>query len=556
MRAAIYARYSSDLQRDASIEDQINICRETIKARGWYEIKIYADRATSGSTRFRPAYQELLTHARERKFDIVVSEALDRLSRDQEDVASLYKTLNFAGINLFTLAEGEINELHVGLKGTMNALFIKDLAAKTHRGMKGRIEQKKSAGGLCYGYNVVREYNSKGDPIRGGREINPAEANVINWIFREFADGASPHAIARRLNNEGQAGPNGRPWQDTTIRGHAKRATGILRNELYVGRMVWNRQHWMKDPTTGNRIARPNPPEKWVIQDNPELRIVDQDLWDRTQERLGLIAASPVSTGIRESAFWTMRRPKRILSGLIYCGCCGHKMSGVGKDYIKCTRSHRVGLCDFNKSIRTNKIEELVINALQHNLMQPELVAEFVTSANEEFNRMRSEEEANRESAGRKLIKVQKEIDKLIDSLINGYRGPELQSRLDELTAEKMALKEKIEATPPPPVRLHPNLSQIYKQKVADLRNALTHEDTRTHAFEIIRGLIEKVIIRASDENGYEIELIGDIAAMVEVSISDPDRRKAHYRSVFYDKTKRSVRLDAGTGFEPVTFRL
>ena len=71
--------------------------------------------------------------------DIVIAEALDRLSRDQEDIARIYKRLSFAQVTLVTLAEGEINELHNGLKGTMNALFLKDLANKTRRGQRGRV---------------------------------------------------------------------------------------------------------------------------------------------------------------------------------------------------------------------------------------------------------------------------------------------------------------------------------------------------------------------------------------------------------------------------------
>lgn len=85
-----------------------------------------------------------------------MAEALDRISRDQADVATLYKQLHFLGIKIVTISEGPINELHVGLKGTMNALMLKDLAQKTHRGLRGRVEQGKSGGGLCYGYNVVK----------------------------------------------------------------------------------------------------------------------------------------------------------------------------------------------------------------------------------------------------------------------------------------------------------------------------------------------------------------------------------------------------------------
>src|ERR1700722_19157275 len=108
MRAVIYARYSSDLQRDASIEDQVRLCRGQIEHEGWQYLHAYTDRATSGASTLRRGYQALLEDARRGGFDIVVAEALDRLSRDQEDVAGLLKRLRFAGVRLFTVAEGEI----------------------------------------------------------------------------------------------------------------------------------------------------------------------------------------------------------------------------------------------------------------------------------------------------------------------------------------------------------------------------------------------------------------------------------------------------------------
>ena len=132
MRAALYSRYSSDQQRAASIEDQFRVCREHAEREGWKIGGCYRDAAISGdSVILRPAVQALLEDARRGVSDVVVAEALDRVSRDQVDVAVLYKHLRFAGVTVVTLAEGEISELHVGVKGTMNALFLKDLAAKT-----------------------------------------------------------------------------------------------------------------------------------------------------------------------------------------------------------------------------------------------------------------------------------------------------------------------------------------------------------------------------------------------------------------------------------------
>ena len=133
MRAALYSRYSSDQQRAASIENQFRVCREHAEREGWKIGGCYRDAAISGnSVILRPGVQALLEDARRGVFDVVVAEALDRVSRDQVDVAVLYKHLRFAGVTIVTLAEGEISELHVGVKGTMNALFLKDLAAKTH----------------------------------------------------------------------------------------------------------------------------------------------------------------------------------------------------------------------------------------------------------------------------------------------------------------------------------------------------------------------------------------------------------------------------------------
>ena len=238
-RAALYARYSSDNQREASIEDQFRLCREHAARERWQIVGSYEDAAISGaSTILRPGIQRLMRDAQQGEFNILLAEALDRISRDQADVATLYKHLKFAGVTIVTLAEDEISELHVGLKGTMNALFLKDLAMKTHRGLRGRVEKGKAGGGLCYGYRVVKKLDGNGEPIRGDRAIIREEAEIVLRIFCEFASGKSPKAIAVDLNRDGVPGPLGRAWGDTSIRGHVSRGTGIVNNELY--RACWS----------------------------------------------------------------------------------------------------------------------------------------------------------------------------------------------------------------------------------------------------------------------------------------------------------------------------
>ncbi|WP_285675050.1 recombinase family protein, partial [Paralimibaculum aggregatum] len=231
-RVALYARHSSDRQREASVEDQLRLCRERAAHEGWQVVDSHSDRAVSGASLIRPGIQALMEGALAGRFDCVLAESLDRISRDQEHVAGLFKRLSFAGVRLVTLSEGEIDELHVGLKGTMAALYLKELAEKTRRGLRGRVEAGRSGGGISYGYDVLTDRDARGECEAGRRSINPGEARIVRRIFRDYAAGSSPKAIARRLNAEEIPGPRSELWRDTAIRGHRSRGTGILNNEL------------------------------------------------------------------------------------------------------------------------------------------------------------------------------------------------------------------------------------------------------------------------------------------------------------------------------------
>ena len=176
LRAVIYARFSTDMQRDASIEDQIRSCREHAARQGLEVVDVYSDKAISGASLMRSGIQKLLRDAQMSAFDVVLSEGLDRLSRNQADIASIYQKLQFRDVVIETVSEGVISEMHIGLKGTMSALYLKDLAQKTKRGLEGRILQGRSGGGNAYGYDVIREFGRF--PHRNaalGRESTAAE---------------------------------------------------------------------------------------------------------------------------------------------------------------------------------------------------------------------------------------------------------------------------------------------------------------------------------------------------------------------------------------------
>ena len=543
-RAAVYARYSSDNQRDASIEDQVRQCRARIEQERWQLGEVYSDHAISGATTLRPGYQKMLEDARGGRFEVLVAEALDRLSRDQENIAGLFKQLCFAGVSLVTLSEGEIGELHVGLKGTMNALFLKDLAHKTRRGLEGRIRQGKSGGGLCFGYDVVRKVDASGEALRGERRINEGEAAIVKRIFQEFAQGRSPRTIAQALNKERVPGPAGRSWGPSTIYGNWQRGTGILNNELYVGRLVWNRQQFIKDPDSGRRQARLNPEDQWIIEEVPHLRIIDDQLWSSVKERQHE-SRSRIMTkdkGIRSER---ARRPNYLLSGLLKCGTCGGGFSKISQSHYGCSTARNKGTCDNLLVIRRDQLEATVLEGLKDQLMHPELVTAFIDEFHREVNRQRAELDGNRDRTERDLEKTEREIRRLIDAIKAGVPGAAVKDEMAALEARRVELLARKKEAPPPMPRLHPNLAELYRQKVINLAEALNDELSRLEAAACIRELIEE--IRLVPDNGkLRVELYGELAALINLANEHPRSKE----------TGVQVTLVAGVGFEPTTFRL
>ena len=516
IKVALYARYSSDNQSVASIDDQFRICREHAARETWKVAGTYHDAAISGaSVILRPGIQSLLQDAQAGKFEIVLAEALDRVSRDQADVATLFKHLRFAGVQIVTLAEGEISELHVGLKGTMNALFLKDLAAKTHRGLRGRVEKGKAGGGLCYGYDVVKRTDSEGEPIRGERKINEAEAAVVRRVFKDYAAGQSSRTIAHALNAEGIPGPFGHDWGPSTIHGSAKRRNGVLNNELYIGKLVWNRQRFIKDPSTGKRVSRLNPESKWIIQDVPELRIVPDDLWQTVKARQDSLILKTAPR--KDNPMLDRRRPRYLFSGLAACGCCGGGYSMIGMASMGCSTARNKGTCSNLLTIRRDVLEASVLDGLHRHLMEPELFKDFCEAFTREVNRARMDEGATLTAQRKELERIDRELDKAIQAILDGVPGARLKDKIGQLEGRKAELTALVAKAKQPPPLLHPNMAEVYRRKVADLAAALGNPDTRLEAAEMIRALVDRIVLMPED-GGLSLHLRGDLAGILAVA--------------------------------------
>ncbi len=551
LRACIYARYSSDLQSDASIEDQIRLCSEKAKAEGWDIVEVYSDAGISGASLMRPGIQSLIQASMNGAYDIVLCEALDRLSRALPDISGLYQRMNFAGCKIVTLSEGEITTMHIGLKGTMNELFLQDLAAKTKRGMRGKVENGMSGGGISYGYKkVVRKFDANGEAIRGDREINPEQSKVITRIFQEYAnDNKSPKAIAADLNAENIPCPSGKAWGQSTINGNRKRGTGILNNHLYIGELIWNRQRFIKDPSTGKRVARPNPESEWVRQDVPELRIIPQELWDAAKARQKELDKKSGHLGTR-------KRPQYLLSGLLECGKCGGGFAKVNSERYGCSAARNKGesVCSNKVTIKRENLEDVVLSALRTHLMRPELVELFCTEYTKHMNVLIAQQHQDLKRLKSEQSKIEREKANIIEAIKRGIDPDLVKDELEALKQREIDLEAKLAASgrEPQPF-VHPAMSSRYQAEVNALVYAL-EDGQANEAREHVRGLIEKIILTPKiSGDDLQIDLYGDLAGILaiateEQSIGRNEKRPVDGIAKSNAIYRPSVQLVAGAG--------
>jgi len=364
MNIAFYGRYSSDNQRDASIEDQRRVVARWAERNSHVIVAAYSDSAISGANiRLLTGLQDALglVSARKASFEAIVVDQLSRLSRDVGDTDAAVKRLRFFGVRLIAVSDGldtadESNKISVTVKSLVNELFLDDLRKTTKRGLDGQFLKNYSTGGRTYGYRSEPVYDSqarsdpRGVPIPVGYRlvVVPSEAAVVRKIFQLFGDGLGEKTIARQLN----ASETHKRWRANTI-------YLMLRNPRYLGRCVFNRREWRKNPETGKRVYRWRPSEQWESKQIEELRIVENEVWQKAQVR---IATRPHLFSQRRTA------TIHLLSGLLYCDSCGGRFSIVARDYYGCRNHAESGSCSVGLRIHREAIEELVIDQLARHL--------------------------------------------------------------------------------------------------------------------------------------------------------------------------------------------
>ena len=280
MTAAIYARFSTDKQSEASTADQFRVCDGRAAADGIVITVRHGDNGVSGSIPVaqRPDGRALLADALAGRITALLVESLDRISRDQVELERTVRRLEHRGIRIIGVSDGYDStaggrKALRSMRGLIGEIYPDDLRAKTHRGFAGKATAGYSAGGRSYGYRS--EHDGRGYRLT----IEQIGAEWVRWIFQRYVDGWSVHRIAHELNTQRVPAPRSGTWAASCIYGSARQGAGLLNNELYIGRMIWTRRQRVKDPDTGRRQKLERPRSEWQVHEAPELRIVGDELW-------------------------------------------------------------------------------------------------------------------------------------------------------------------------------------------------------------------------------------------------------------------------------------
>lgn len=432
MNAAIYARFSSDNQREESIDAQIRAIEDYAKKNNISIVRIYADRAKSATSDKRPEFQQMIQDSALGIFNAVIVHKLDRFSRDRYDSASYKRKLKKNGIRLISVTENldgspESVILESLLEG-MAEYYSKNLAREVMKGMKETALQCKHTGGkppLGYDVGPDKRYI-----------INEDEAVIIKKIFEMYLAGYGYGAIISHLNSNGYRTKIGNPFGKNSLH-------DILANEKYSGTYTYNRSA-SKD-AFGIRNNHQDKEKDQIIRIPGGMpAIISEETFSKAQAKMKQNKHKAGSYKAKENY---------LLSGLIFCGECGHAMQGnsrlCGRNktrYVtyRCGNKDRTKTCN-NKEISKEYIEAFVLSELEKKLLNDKAIPYLVKKLNEHL--IEKDESKVTELAHLKavLADTDKQIENIVSAISQGFVQDSFRDKMTELEEEKIQLQVKIQ---------------------------------------------------------------------------------------------------------------
>ncbi len=479
MNVGIYARYSTEKQNEGySIEAQLEACRKALPS-GPHHIMEYIDRGRSGCTiAGRPELLRLLTEADAGRLELLLVYKYDRLGRNQAETASMIQTLEEVGVKVRSATEGE-DPLARGIHLVIGEHYLRQLSERTRAGVIKAAEHGRVGGPALYGYRRDQD---------GHLLIDETTAPTVNRIFRQYVeDACSLKTIARMFNAEGIPSPRGGEWHNSSIH-------EMLSNELYVGRLVFNRRKFRRDRRTGRRIYSLNAEEQLLTRERPSLAIVPRDLWDRAQMRRASRASNKA-----------VRRHSYPLSGLVVCGECGAKYvaqpsRNAKGNYVFMTCGNRQsgGTCNNTFRFRLDLVLSEMIGTVIREFLTPEATDELKDILwqflEDEFRKGRDgrrQDEAALPSVREKMRHV---MDLMVTAKANGDGTEALwQDQLAQLQRERLAIEGRQHKASETSAFDRGRLSDLIDRATKELREGITPNATPEQIREVLRAMIGSV---------------------------------------------------------------
>ena len=501
-RLALYTRVSTIEQSEEgySIDEQERLLMSWAEKNNYEVYKCYSDRGISGKDiKNRPALKELLKDAEEKKFDMVISWKINRISRKLADVLKIVDILEKNDITFKSYSEPFETDTPAGkMQFQMMALIGEfergTIAQNVKMGMCAKAKAGEWCGGRVLGYDLVPVENQEGTKRRKTKlTINEIEARSVRLIFNEYSNGKGYKAITNQLNKLGYKTKKGNDFSVGSIR-------EILTNPVYIGKVRYNvRQNWSEKR---RRNINANP----IITDGVHEPIIDEVLWDKVQAIMESKKGKP-------SRIYDGEYP---LTGILRCPKCGAGMvisrttnklaDGTKKRiaYYCCGawKNKGTSVCNSN-TIRVDKANEYVFNKISELLSNEKMVKSIVNNINKERHKKINPAKKELERIDKELEKIDRKKTKLFEAYEEEVISKEeFKERKDELNKRAKTLQEEKE---PLLVTLSDDVSEeipyeFIKSILENFSKVLTESATREQQKKLLHMIISEITINEARE--------------------------------------------------------
>lgn len=452
-RAVIYARFSSDMQREESIDAQVRACKAYAKNKGYIVVDTYADEAKSGrDVTKRDAYNQMLADAMEDKFDVIIFHKIDRNSRNELNYFTFKDKLEKLGIRYEYAAqpidalspEGQMMEtMMVG----MAAYYSRNLAKETKKGLNENAYKALFNGGCPpLGYKIVdKKY-----------VIDEQEAAAVRLIFELYLNGYGYAAICRELSAKGYTTKAGKAFAKNSLH-------DILCNEKYIGTYTFNKIPRKKGGRNSHAAERP---EDFISIENAFPAIISKDDW--------ALVRAKMDRNRHRAASYTAKE-KYLLSGKVFCGHCGSAMVGhrIRKRYCYygCTRKEQTptSKCP-QKMIRAEVLEHWVLQILERVVFTVGGMRRIADSIVDAYEAEQKEQAGSQATLLQRKAVAEKKLNNLYKIFEEGNADEFDRQRLNQIKAELREINKSICETSVKPAKL------LSKQKIAAILAAMKDE--------------------------------------------------------------------------------